>query len=91
MRINIDKNLVEFTPENSEETAKLQQLWRLMVDCARFNKKMVPIGEYIPKQSPFARFAIEGMETKGTPSYPEAHVEKDCRCVIARPATSTLS
>ncbi len=45
IRINIDKNLVEFTPENSEETAKLQQLWRLMVDCARFNKKMVPIGE----------------------------------------------
>ncbi len=80
MQINIDKNLVEFTPENSEETAKLQQLWRLMVDCARFNKKMVPIGEYIPKQSTFARFTIEGMETKGAPSYPEVHVEKDCRC-----------
>lgn len=42
IRINIDKNLVEFTPENSEETAKLQQLWRLMVDCARFNKKNGP-------------------------------------------------
>lgn len=80
MQINIDKNLVEFSPENSEETAKLQQLWRLMVDCARFNKKMVPVGEYIPKQSAFARFAIEGLETTGTPSFPEVRVEKDCRC-----------
>ncbi len=80
MKINIDKNLVEFTPETGEETAKIQALWRLMVDCARFNKKMVPIGEYIPQKNAFARFAIEGMETKGTPDYPEVHVETDCRC-----------
>jgi Zn finger protein HypA/HybF involved in hydrogenase expression len=80
MKINIDKNLVEFTPENAEETSKLQQLWRLMVDCARFNKKMVPVGEYIPTQSPFARFAIEGLETKGAADFPEIHVDNDCRC-----------
>ncbi len=80
MQINIEKNLVEFTPESSEETAKLQSLWRVMVDCARFNKKMVPIGEYIPKENSFARFAIEGMETKGSPDYPDVFVDKDCRC-----------
>jgi len=80
MQINIEKNLVEFTPENSEETAKLQSLWRLMVDCARFNKKMVPVGEYIPRENSFARFAIEGMETKGVTDYPEIFVDKDCRC-----------
>ena len=65
MQINIEKNLVEFTPENAEETAKLQTLWRVLVDCVRFNKKMVPVGEYIPQKSTLARFAIEGMETKG--------------------------
>jgi hypothetical protein len=80
MKINIEKNLVEFTPESAEETAKLQTLWRVLVDCARFNKKMVPVGEYIPQQAAFARFAIEGMETKGTPDYPEIFVEDDCRC-----------
>ncbi len=90
MQINIDKSLVEFTPENSEETAKLQQLWRLMVDCARFNKKMVPIGEYIPKQSTFARFAIEGMETKGPQAIQRSMLRKTA-VVIARPAINTLS
>ena len=80
MQINIEKNLVEFTPENADETAKLQTLWRVLVDCARFNKKMVPVGEYIPQKNAFARFAIEGMETKGTPDYPEIFVDKDCRC-----------
>ena len=38
MKINIDKNLVEFTPENADEKAKLEALWRLMVDCVGFNK-----------------------------------------------------
>lgn len=27
----------------------------------------------------FARLAIEGMETKGAPDYPEIFVDKDCR------------
>ena len=80
MEINIEKNLVEFTPERAEEAAKLQALWRMLVDCARFNKKMVPVGEYIPKENSFARFAIEGMETRGTPDYPEVFVDKECRC-----------
>ena len=53
MKISIDKNLVEFTPENDDETKKLEALWRIMVDCARFNKKMVPVGEYLPGTSEF--------------------------------------
>ena len=48
MKINIEKNLVEFMPENSDETIKLQSLWRMMVDCARSNRNPVPIGEYFP-------------------------------------------
>lgn len=81
MQINIQKNLVEFTPESDEETAKLEALWRLMVDCARFNKKMVPVGAYIPKETNMARFAIEGAKTESIDDYPEAYVDKECRCV----------
>ena len=80
MQINIDKNLVEFTPESDQETEKLQKLWRLMVDCARFNKKMVPVGEYVPQANAFARFAIEGLETKKDDEFPEIFAENDCRC-----------
>lgn len=83
MKINIEKNLVEFTPESEDEKTKLLALWRKVVDCVRFNKKLVPIGKYIPGEDEFARFAIEGMTTdqKDTgDEYPEVYVDTDCRC-----------
>ena len=80
MKINIEKSLVEFTPENADEKAKLVELWRMVVDCARFNKKLVPVGEYLPDHNEFARFAIEGYESGGVDEYPEVYVEKDCTC-----------
>jgi len=60
MRIKIDKDLIEFAPENEDETTMMQVLWQLMVDCLRFNKKLVPVGEYIPQKKNLARFVIEG-------------------------------
>ena len=59
MRITIEKNLVEFEPETDSETAMIEDLWKVMVDCAKFNKKLVPVGEYIPQKRNIARFAIE--------------------------------
>jgi hypothetical protein len=59
MKISIDKSLVEFEPESDTETAMLEGLWKLMVDCAKFNKKLVPVGEFIPQKRNLARFAIE--------------------------------
>lgn len=52
MKITIDKDLVELSPENDHETKDLEALWRLTVDCAGFNKKIVPVGEYIPGKIP---------------------------------------
>ena len=59
MKIGIEKGLVEFMPENESETAQLEALWQLMVDCVRFNKKLVPVGEYVPIKNNLARFAVE--------------------------------
>jgi len=59
MKIKVDKNLVELTPENTVETEQLQKLWNTIVDCVKFNKKLVPVGEYVPQKSNLARFAIE--------------------------------
>jgi hypothetical protein len=59
MKITIDKDLVELTPENDHETTNLETLWRLVIDCAGFNKKLVPVGEYIPQKNKCARFVIE--------------------------------
>jgi hypothetical protein len=59
MKIIVEKNVVEFVPENHEETTQLGTLWNTIVDCVQFNKKLVPIGEYIPQKANLARFALE--------------------------------
>lgn len=59
MKISVDRNVVELLPENSEETKGLEILWNTIVDCVKFNKKLVPIGEYVPQKDNLARFAIE--------------------------------
>jgi hypothetical protein len=59
MKITIEKSLVEFVPENDDETSMMEALWQLMVDCVRFNKKLVPVGEYIPQKNNLARFVVE--------------------------------
>lgn len=59
MKIELDKNVVEITPENDSEAEQLDTLWKVIVDCIGTNKKLAPIGEYIPAKSTLARFAIE--------------------------------
>lgn len=60
MKIAIDKNVVEFTTESPQESADLEALWRMLVDCLDDNKRMEPIGEYLPAKSNIARFVIQG-------------------------------
>ena len=61
MKITIDKNVVEFNPENEQETASMETLWRIIIDCAGDSKKLTPIGEYIPSKQNLVRFTIEGV------------------------------
>lgn len=59
MKISIEKNVVEFVPENREETDSLDSLWKVLIDCVKDSKKLTPIGEYVPEKKLLARFAIE--------------------------------
>lgn len=75
MKLEIkDKNLMEFTPENDAEKANLASMWNMLVDCAKFNRKLVPIGEFVPGKSEFAQFMIEGDVDPTTAIY----AEMDC-------------
>ncbi len=60
MKIELDNNLVAFTPESEAEAKALAMLWATVVDCVGFNKKLVAVGEFQPPKSETARFAIEG-------------------------------
>ena len=64
MKIKIDANVVEFRPESETEQKELESLWNLVVDCVRFNKKLVPIGEYVPIKDQVAQFSVEEQFTE---------------------------
>lgn len=80
MKITVDRNVVEFTPETPRETSSLEILWRVIVDCARENKKLVPIGEYVPMKENLARFVIEGVPG-GITMYSHERATEDCTVV----------
>ena len=79
MKIVIDKNIVEFTMETPQETADMEVLWRILVDCIADNKRINPIGEYIPAKSNVARFIIEGVPAKTV--YTDDQVTEECTVV----------
>ncbi len=75
MKIDIEKSRVIFSPENSEEKAKLEAIWKVMVDCVGDSRKLVPIGQYSPlKGDTGASFNIEGLEP-GDNSYVSVNVD----------------
>lgn len=79
MKIQIDKNVVEFVPENEQETASMETLWRVVVDCAADNKRMTAIGEYIPSKQNLARFVIEGVSASTV--YTEDTAVEECTVI----------
>ena len=52
----------------------------MIVDSVRFNKKLIPVGEFVPQKNNMARFVIEGLDAKAGDVYPVVYVDKDCRC-----------
>ena len=62
MKIKLDGTLVEFSPENGSEVQDLSALWDIVVDCVKSNRRLVPVGEFVPAdpdRSRVARFHIE--------------------------------
>ncbi|MBI5633044.1 MAG: hypothetical protein HZA15_06150 [Nitrospirae bacterium] len=59
MKIELEGTLLKMTPENSREKEELNQLWSIIIDCVKENKKLVPVGQYIPGMKEVATFNIE--------------------------------
>ena len=77
IKIELEKSRVLLTPESDKERAKLEALWKVLIDCVNDSRKLVPIGEYIPeKGSKTASFTIEGLEPNDS-SFVEVKVESD--------------
>lgn len=77
MKIDIEKTRVTFFPESPEEKAKVEAIWRVLVDCVGDSRKLVPIGEYKPKaEGKGASFQIEGLEPQEN-AFVEVKLEED--------------
>ena len=59
MKIKLEGTLLMMTPENAREKEELNQLWTIIIDCVAYNKKLVPVGEYLPGIHEVATFNIE--------------------------------
>lgn len=62
MKIEIDKQIVRFVPENKQEEEALNQLWQYIVSCEGESFKLVPLGIYAPGSSEAAQFQVEGLK-----------------------------
>ena len=83
MKIRINKDLVEFIPENPGETTELEALWIKMGNCIGGTKQLEPIGVYQPSEKNVAVFHIEGLSKEETDAVPEvrAPYDSDVYCV----------
>ena len=59
MKIELEGTLLSMTPENEREKEELNQLWTIIIDCVKENKKLVPVGQYLPGMKEVATFNIE--------------------------------
>lgn len=59
MNIELEGSLIKFTPETDTEKEQLNQLWNIIISCVKDNKKLVPVGEYVPGIKEVATFNIE--------------------------------
>jgi len=83
MKIRIDKEIVEFTPENASEQVELEALWVKLGNCIGDTKKLQPIGVYVPSENKTAQFHIEGLSEQEKVQTPEvrAPYDTDVYCV----------
>ena len=83
MKIRINKDIVEFTPEHAAEAAELEALWIKMGNCVGDNKSLSPLGVYIPSENNTATFHIEGLSEQEKNAVPviKAPYDTDVYCV----------
>ena len=83
MKIRINKDIVEFTPEHAAEAAELEALWVKMGNCTGATKALQPMGVYVPSENKTATFHIEGLSLAEKNDIPviRAPYDTDVYCV----------
>jgi len=64
MKIRIDGAIIHLILETQEEVNSLDRLWKVIGMCESENRKLLPLGHFIPGVSESAQFYVEGLERK---------------------------
>lgn len=67
MRIEIEGAIIRLIPENEREVSELNSLWELVARCEEENRKLLPLGVYVPGSTPYAQFYVEGLKVSTSP------------------------
>ncbi len=78
MKIEIDKQIVRFIPENQEEEESLNKLWQYIVSCEGESFKLVPLGIYAPGSSEAAQFQVEGIKIEAAAPQTQEKIRYVC-------------
>ena len=83
MKIRINRDIVEFTPEHAAEAAELEALWIKMGNCTGTTKSLQPMGVYLPSENKTTTFHIEGLSLQEKNEIPviRAPYDTDVYCV----------
>lgn len=83
MKIRINRDIVEFTPEHAAEVAELEALWIKMGNCLGNTKRLEPMGVYVPSENKTAVFHIEGLSQQEKNEIPTIYApyDTDVYCV----------
>ncbi|MCS7150585.1 MAG: hypothetical protein N2Z40_06765 [Caldimicrobium sp.] len=68
MRIEIEGAVVRLIPETERERMELNGLWELVAKCEEENRKLLPLGMYVPGSSAYAQFYVEGLKAQADPT-----------------------
>lgn len=83
MKIRLDKDIVEFVPDNAAEAVELEALWIKMGNCVGSTKRLEPMGVYVRTEDKSAKFHIEGLSEQEVKENPVvlAPYDTDVYCV----------
>ena len=84
MQLQINRDVVEWVPENDAERAALEAFWLLLIPSGDRTKSLVPQGAFPGQLGAAARFRIEGLSLaeKNGLSVSRAPRELDYYCPV---------
>ncbi|MCS7279934.1 MAG: hypothetical protein NZ530_07780 [Thermodesulfobacteriaceae bacterium] len=82
MKIEIEGQIVKLIPENLQEAQELNKLWQLLVTCVQEDKRIRPLGIYVPGSTEEAKFLIEEVKVSSVSGIPKRYGCIKCGTIV---------